>query len=88
MFMILISCCAYGLVIVPEFIYVKDIYGDVYARCNTMFKLVYQAFILFGLGIGYYIVRLISYNSNKIRKTFGIIFLSLTIASFSIEKLS
>ena len=80
MLMILISCCAIGLVIVPEILYVKDIYGDVYARCNTMFKLVYQAFILFGLGIGYYIVRLFSFNTNKLRKIFGVIFLILTLA--------
>ncbi len=44
--------CAIGLVIVPEVIYVKDIYGEEYARFNTMFKLTYQAFILLGICIG------------------------------------
>ena len=35
--------CAVGLVILPEVIYVKDIYTGYY-RANTMFKLTYQAF--------------------------------------------
>ena len=47
------SLCAIGLVILPEIIYVKDIYTEIYARSNTMFKLTYQAFILFGLSIGF-----------------------------------
>ncbi len=44
--------CTIGLVITPEFIYVKDIYGDANARFNTMFKLTYQAFVLFAIIIG------------------------------------
>ena len=44
--------CAIGLVILPEVIYVKDIYGDEYARFNTMFKLTYQAFTLFAISMG------------------------------------
>ena len=51
--MVSLSLCAIGLVLMPEIIYIKDIYGDAYARSNTMFKLTYQAFILFGLVIGY-----------------------------------
>ena len=49
--------CATGLVIIPEIIYVVDIYPD-HPRANTMFKLGYQAFIMFGLGAGYTFVRL------------------------------
>ncbi len=44
-----VSACAIGLIFVPEFIYIKDIYGSEYARFNTMFKLTYQAFTLLGL---------------------------------------
>ncbi len=33
------------LIIAPEFVYLKDIY-DTYFRANTMFKLVYQAFMM------------------------------------------
>ncbi len=45
------------LIILPEFIYVKDIYPAHY-RANTMFKLVYQAFILLSLSSGYIAIHL------------------------------
>ena len=49
--------CAIGLILLPEIIYVKDIYGEAYARFNTMFKLTYQAFLLtaivIGMAVGY-----------------------------------
>ncbi|MBR4573943.1 MAG: hypothetical protein IKO16_03450 [Lachnospiraceae bacterium] len=44
--------CTIGLVITPEFVFVKDIYGDANARFNTMFKLTYQAYVLFAIIIG------------------------------------
>ena len=47
------------LIIVPEFIYIKDIYPAHY-RANTMFKLVYQAFIMLSISSGYIIIRLFS----------------------------
>jgi len=46
------------LIIIPEFIYLKDIYPDHY-RANTMFKLVFQAFILLSISTGYIIVRIL-----------------------------
>ena len=45
------------LIVIPEFVYVKDIYPAHY-RANTMFKLVYQSFIMLSLSCGYIIVRL------------------------------
>ena len=45
------------LIIVPEFIYVKDIYPTYY-RANTMFKLVYEAFIMLSLSSGYYLDKI------------------------------
>ena len=47
------------LIIIPEFIYVKDIYPAHY-RANTMFKLVYQSFIMLSLSSGYIIIRLLT----------------------------
>ena len=44
------------LIIIPEFFYVKDIYPDYY-RANTMFKLVFQAFIMLMLVSGYTFAR-------------------------------
>lgn len=49
----------FALIIVPEFLYLKDIYTT-YFRANTMFKLVYQAFILLMLLSGYTIFRIFS----------------------------
>ncbi|MBP3617133.1 MAG: hypothetical protein J6J38_03755 [Lachnospiraceae bacterium] len=57
LFLLVLGLCAIGLVLVPELIYVKDIYGEVNQRTNTMFKFAYQAFILFGLVSGCIIVR-------------------------------
>lgn len=53
-FFILILCLtAFVLIFIPEVIYLKDIYGIEYHRSNTMFKLVYQAFIFFSLSISF-----------------------------------
>ncbi|MDO8551527.1 MAG: DUF2298 domain-containing protein [bacterium] len=46
------------LIILPEIIYIKDIYIASYHRANTMFKFVYQSFVLYGLVSGYILVRL------------------------------
>ncbi|MCR5119553.1 MAG: hypothetical protein K6B44_08050 [Lachnospiraceae bacterium] len=48
-FTVLIGLCALGLVIIPELIYVEDIYSGSFKRFNTMFKLTYQSFILFAV---------------------------------------
>lgn len=53
MLVFILSCCAIGLVIMPELVYVKDIYEGTNARANTMFKLTYQAFIMFTVCSGY-----------------------------------
>jgi uncharacterized membrane protein len=54
------------LIIIPEFIYAKDIYPDHY-RANTMFKLVFQSFIMLSLVTGYTISRIS--HALKIKKT-------------------
>lgn len=50
---------ALALVIFPEFFYFKDIY-PAHFRSNTMFKLGYQAFILFSIVSAYAIMKAIS----------------------------
>lgn len=49
---IAIGLCAIGLILTPEVIYIEDIYSGAYKRFNTMFKLTYQAFVMFGLLAG------------------------------------
>ncbi len=55
---LILGFCALGLVLIPEVVYVKDIYGNGYSRSNTMFKLTYQAWIMFGILMGYAFARL------------------------------
>lgn len=45
------------LLIVPELIYVKDIYSRSYYRSNTMFKFTYQSFIILSLAAGFIFAR-------------------------------
>ncbi len=47
-FSVILAIVSTFLIIIPEFVYVKDIYPDHY-RANTMFKLTYQAFIMLSL---------------------------------------
>jgi uncharacterized membrane protein len=67
------------LIILPEFIYVKDIYPAHY-RANTMFKLVFQAFIMLSIASGYIIVRIIANIKNQKSKIFNLssIFILIT----------
>lgn len=68
LFVIVLALCAMGLVLMPELIYVKDIYSAGYMRANTMFKLTYQAFILFSLCNGYIMIKLIVFGTTAYQK--------------------
>ena len=57
-FALILGFCGLGLVLIPELVYVRDIYEDGFARSNTMFKLTYQAWIMFAVMMGYAFVRL------------------------------
>jgi uncharacterized membrane protein len=62
------------LLIMPEFIYVKDIYPQ-YFRANTMFKFAYQAFIMLSLSSAYIIVTVV----KRSRNIFLIVFTALLV---------
>jgi len=63
------------LVIIPELIYLKDIYIYEHRRANTMFKLTYQAFIMYALVSGYafYKIRLLL-KSKWLNFLYGLLF--------------
>jgi YYY domain-containing protein len=84
LFVLTIGLCAIGLVILPEIIYVVDIYGGAYERANTMFKLVYQAFIMFAIVMAYVVVKHIKYYEGMIKKlaVFGLVLLCCTFCYF------
>ena len=79
------ALCAIGLVLIPEIVYVRDIYEGSNARANTMFKLTYQAYIMFGITVGYGIFRLLETEKKRILKgaaLIGLFFLVWTMGYF------
>ena len=81
LFVLILGICALGLIIIPEIIYVKDIYSKPYIRFNTVFKVTYEAFILFAICTNYAIIKLLLCH-KKIIITFGIILAILNISTF------
>ncbi|NLJ97260.1 MAG: hypothetical protein GX321_08910, partial [Clostridiales bacterium] len=82
LFVVTIGLCAIGLVLIPEVVYVEDIYSGDYKRANTMFKLTYQAFIMFGICFGYIFIRLLRYGRGKWQRivaTISLCVFSLTL---------
>lgn len=73
LFVLTIMLCAAGLILLPELIYVKDIYTGDFKRANTMFKLTYQAFIMFGIGMGYIFIRGLFFEADKRVRRFAVI---------------
>ncbi len=72
------------LVIIPEFVYVKDIYAHDYRRANTMFKLVYQAFILYSISIPFCLLSINTYlKKNIYKKVYNLIFIIVFISHSS-----
>jgi len=63
------------LIIIPELVYLKDIYIYEHRRANTMFKLVYQAFMMYALVSGYvfYKTRLLL-KSRLLNILYGFLF--------------
>lgn len=59
-----LGICALLLIMLPEFVYAKDIYPT-HPRANTMFKLTYQAFIMMGTLSGVVFSNLVDKFSNN-----------------------
>ena len=79
-FIVTASIWATILIIVPELVYVVDIYGSGYSRANTMFKFTYQAFMIFAVLMSYGIVRMILYWKRRPSfRTLGIVLLVILI---------
>ena len=83
-FVLSLLITGWSLIALPEIIYLKDIYISSYYRANTMFKLTYQAFVMFYLTSGYVVVKTIQQVKRKslklVTRTFFIaIFASILI---------
>ena len=79
LFLLIVGLCAVGLILMPELIFVRDIYGADNQRTNTMFKLTYQAFILFGVFMGPVITRYFLLPKNGKQFVAGFILLFLLV---------
>ncbi len=88
LFILTIGLCAIGLVLIPEIIYVKDIYTGDYKRANTMFKLTYQAFILFGTSSGFIFAKFIHKPVFTWQKKFTVITLILFLCTLWYSEVS
>lgn len=84
-FIFLMSLCAMGLILMPEVVYVEDIYTNSY-RANTMFKLTYQGYILFGICMAYVLTcaLMLAGKRVKVPAAIGLFCLSLT-AGFGVN---
>lgn len=78
----ILTLCAMGLVVIPEIVYVKDIYEKTSARSNTMFKLTYQAYILFGIAMAYILVRFLQNRKNQVLRGFAMVMTALLVSTF------
>ena len=82
LFALVMGLCAIGLIVIPELVYVRDIYENGNARANTMFKLTYQAYMLFGMTMGYGIFRMLVAARKKVFKVVPVIGLVLICWTF------
>lgn len=80
-YIIIIGVCAIGLVLLPEIIYLKDIYSDDYKRANTMFKLTFNAITLFHISTSYILIKHIYQKSSVVKKTATVIILIIFITT-------
>lgn len=81
-FIAILGACAIGLILIPEIVYVKDIYGDDFRRTNTMFKLTYQAYILLSICTSYILVKAF-YDGKIIKKILSSACLLIFITTFA-----
>lgn len=87
LFILILGVSAIGLIIIPEIIYVKDIYEPTQPRANTMFKLTFQSFIMFGICFGYIIVKLL-FEKKKLYNNIAGIIISVALLTTTLYPLN
>jgi uncharacterized membrane protein len=83
-FILSLLTASWLLVAIPEVIYIKDIYIASHYRANTMFKLTYQAYVMFYLSAGYIAVRTVGQIKKIVVKIFSTTFFTLLFTSLFI----
>ncbi|MBP5491832.1 MAG: hypothetical protein J6Y08_03215 [Clostridiales bacterium] len=64
-FMVGMSFVGFMMLMAPEIMYVRDIYGDDFQRSNTMFKFTFAAFIILSLVVAYTVFRFMAHVTKK-----------------------
>jgi len=62
------------LVLIPEIFYIKDIYVYTHRRANTMFKLVYAAFMMYALSSSYVLAQFSTVKSKFVKYSYKLVF--------------
>ncbi len=81
LFILSLIITSWILIFIPEIVFVKDIYIASHQRANTMFKLTYQAFVMFYLASGYIAVRTLLIIKTKLYKLAAILFFVILFVS-------
>lgn len=79
LYILILGLCALGLILIPELVYVRDIYENGNARSNTMFKLTYQAYLMFGISMAYIVFHFLAVKKRAWRKAAGTVGLALIL---------
>lgn len=91
LFAVVLLVVSWLLIVVPEFVYVKDIYIHSHQRANTMFKLTYQSFVMFSLTGGFILIKTLAAFKKRFSKILFLIpvlflsFFVLTYHRFAIQ---
>lgn len=75
-FALLLIVCGVGLVLVPEFVYLRDNFGT---RMNTIFKFYYQAWVLFSIAAAYGVYSIVLDESGRRPAALRIAYGGLTV---------
>ncbi len=84
LFILSILVASWALILIPEIVFLKDIYISSHYRANTMFKLTYQAFVMFYLSSGYIAVRVILSMKKHSGKSFASLFFAIIFSTLMI----
>ncbi len=82
-FILALLTASWILIVIPELVYVKDIYISSHYRANTMFKLTYSAYVMFYISSGYIAMRVLS-ASKKVWRFIAVGFFSILFTSLLI----
>ncbi len=79
------TVCGLALILIPELVYVVDIYSGDYKRANTMFKFTYQAFVMLSFVLAYVPTAFLLVRKNRkespLRPLVGMLLLLLFVPS-------